>query len=164
MAIPYRIYSDTTYPTTTEIRNAQAPRNWWAGDFISDDDAFFAWRAAALLGGLLFVLGLLYWQAATGIQGGFIALFLLCFLLSAFLAFLGQTEVALVLLGTAVVTGVVALTDPPNLIASPGALFSNPGAAGPDLYTVLALWAVGIELMVVGVFGVIRISREADSE
>jgi hypothetical protein len=160
--------SDTAYPSAARDRETQGPRNWEAGGIVWAEDALFAWRGVVAFGGLLFVLGMLYWLGATGYDGytlgPLIALFAFCFLGAAFVAFLGLSEIALAFLGTAVVTGAIALLDPPYLIPTPGALFSSPSTAGADLSTVLALWVVGGVLMLAGGFGTVQTSREIDSE
>jgi len=166
---PKSILSDTAYPTATQDREAQPSKIWEGGVFTWAEDALFAWRGAAAFGALLWVLGMVYWLGATGYGGFFtvgplIALFVFCFLGAAFVAFLGFSEVALGFLGTAVVTGVLGLLDPPSSIPTPGTIFSTPSAAGSDLQTVLALWVIGAVLMVVGGVKAFQTSREIDNE
>ena len=164
---PKAILSDTAYPGAAETREAEGPRNWGAGGFAWAEDALFAWGAAASFGGLLFVLGMVYWLGATGWggwnEGPLIALFVFCFFGAAFVAFLGRSEVALAFLATAVATGVLAFLDPPTFIPTHDTLFSNPSATGTDFYTVLALWTVGAVLMVVGGLEAFQTSRQIDN-
>jgi hypothetical protein len=153
-----------------ESQPSESGRPW---GFAWVEDALAAWRGVAAFGGFLFVLGLLYWLGATGYtsigansfaDGPLVALFLFCFFGAAFAAFLGYTEVALAILATALVTAIIALFDPPSLIPSAGALFSNPSASVPDRNTVVALWAVVAGLIVVGGFKAFQTFREIDNE
>jgi len=165
---PKSIVSDTAYPTAAATREETRSGSGEGSIFAWAEDALFAWRGVAAFGGLLFLLGLLYWLGATGydgvVDGPLVVLCLVCFFGAAFVAFFGRSEIALAFLGTAVLTGVLALVDPPYLLATPGALFSNPGSVGPDLNTVVGLWVVGIALAVMGGVQSFRTSQEIDSD
>lgn len=165
---PRAILADTSYPNAAQTRAEQAPRNWMNVEIFWAEDALLAWRGLAVFGGLLFITGMVYWLAATGYSGWtmgpFIGLIGICFLASAFVAFLGLTEATLALLGTAGVAAALAIFDPPSLLPSAGALFTDPSALAPDLDTVLALSVAGVILLLVGVAQSVRTARELDDD
>lgn len=165
---PKSIVSDVAYPGAAATRSEQEDGHGQGSIFTWAEDALFAWRGAAAFGVLVFLLGMVYWLGATGYDGftdgPLLVLFLLCFLGAAFVAFVGRTEVALAFLGTALLTGVLAVLDPPYLISTPGVLFSSSPTVGPDLTTVVALWVAGGALAVLGAVQAFRTSREIDSD
>lgn len=165
---PKGIVADTSYPAAAQTREEQGPKNWAGVDFLWAEDALFAWRAAAVFGGLLVITGFLYWLGATDYGGftlaPFIALAAFCLFGAAFSAFLGRTEAALALLVLLVVAGALAFFDPPALLPYPSALFGGGSAVAPDLETVLALWAAGAAVLFVGVVQSVRTAHSIDDD
>jgi len=165
---PKGIVADTSYPGAAGTREETAPKNWSSGSFLWDEDVLFAWRALAVFGALLFLMGWLFWLGAAGYGdftlGPFVALIALGFFGAAFAAAVGRTEVALALLAEAVVAGAIAIFDPPSLLSSPDALFNGSSAVASDLASVLSLWAVGATLLAIGGTFAVRTARQIDDD
>lgn len=165
---PKSIVADTSYPTAAQTSGEPGSQTWMKFDFFWAEDALFAWRGVAAFGALLFLTGLVYWSAASGYgvwtMGPFVSLIVLSLFASAFVAFLGFTEVTLALFGTAGIAGALAVWDPPTLLPSAGALWTDSAAVVPDLETVLVLWVVGVAVLVVGVVQSVRTARALDDD
>jgi len=160
--------SDVAYPGMAEVREHEGRRTFSYVDFGWIEDAVAAWRAVAVLGGLLFVEGLLFWLGATGYEGftmgPLIAIGAILFFGCAIAAFLGFAETALAMFGALVVAILLVLLDPPLPIASASSLFSDPSAVVPDQVTVVILWVIGALLLGLGVVQAVRAAREDDSD
>jgi len=169
VTIPNRVFSDTTYPTAAETSEALGPKNWFSDGFLWTEDAIFAWRAAAVFGGLVFLLGVGYWVTVNGSGGLFIPVlavfFVIGFFGAAFVAYMGRTEVAVALLGTAGVAMIMLFLIPsPYAYSNLGNTIPNPSAVVPMACAIVSLWTVGLGLLAVGTCEAFQISRDIDSE
>ncbi|HYA71414.1 MAG TPA: hypothetical protein VEH28_08645 [Thermoplasmata archaeon] len=161
--------SDTAYPGMAEMRAKAGGRTFQYLDFAWLEDVVAAWRAVALLGGLLFVEGLIFWLGAVGYGdtapiAALIAAAAFLLFGCAVVAFLGYAEASLAMVAALGVTIGLVVFDPPLPISSAASLFNDPSARVPDLYTVLILWTLGAVLLVVGVVQAVVDSRKLDRD
>jgi hypothetical protein len=165
MAAAPRPIAPTSFPGTAEMSSQQGAKTFDNADFGWDVDWLPIYRALALLGVFLLLIGSVLWQGLPGMPGstpsftpwiGTLFVAILLFVGGTMTVFVGYTEEGVACLVGAVVSGLVTFGFPYTQIPAGYPLLTNPGPYGTDFGVVMSLLVAGVAALVVGLVQTIR--------